>query len=84
MIQVTFAVHMHTDAHFFEHPHALIRDSRHTLSYYTHAIYIHTYAHGRPQEFSQGGASPKKAPLKTKKASPKKKIEIGVMTPRKF
>ena len=28
--------------------------------------------HGRPQEFSQGGASPKKAPFKTKKAPPKK------------
>ena len=29
--------------------------------------------HGRPQEFSQGGgAGPKKAPLKTKKAPPQK------------
>ena len=45
--------------------------------------------HGRPQEFSQGGgASPKKAPLKTKKAPlktkkappPKKKNEI-VLSP---
>ena len=42
---------------------------------------MHTYKfdmhqwHGRPQEFSQGGggASPKKAPLKTKKAPPQKK-----------
>ena len=39
--------------------------------------------HGCPQEFSQGGASPKKAPLKTKKAPPKK-IErgLGGMLPR--
>ena len=33
--------------------------------------------HGRPQEFLQGGANPKKAPLKTKKA-PQKKIERGL------
>ena len=40
--------------------------------------------HGCPQEFSQGGASPKKAPLKTKKAPPQKKIErgLGGMLPR--
>ena len=39
-------------------------------------------SHGRPQEFSQGGggASPKKAPLKTKKAPPQKKIKI-VLSP---
>ena len=54
----------------------------------TKTLILLSHNHGRPQEFSQGGASPKKAPLKTKKAPlktkkapPPKKNEIEMLSP---
>ena len=44
------------------------------LLYYCYIVAeVQEFDHGRPQEFLYGGASPKKAALKTKKAPPPKK-----------